>query len=62
MINVQEFSAKHIRETHAIAGQPLPRRAVIVLSAGPNRQIETSSEQLFETFEIRGDDIAFRIR
>jgi hypothetical protein len=62
MINVQEFSTKHIREIHAIAGRPLPRRAVVVLSAGPNRQIETSSEQLFERFQVLGDDIVFRIR
>jgi hypothetical protein len=62
LINMQEFSTKHIRDFHAIAGQPLPRRVVLILSAGPNRQIETSSEQLFETFQIRGDDIAFRLR
>ena len=62
LINVQEFSTKHIRENHAIAGQPLPRRAVMVISAGPNRQIETSSEQVFETFRVFGDDIVFRIK
>jgi hypothetical protein len=62
MINVQEFSPKHIRDAHAVAGQPLPRRVVIVLSAGPNRQVETSSEQAFQTFQIFGDDIAFRIQ
>lgn len=62
MINMQEFSTKHIRELHALVGQPLPRRVVLILSAGPNRQIETSAEQLFENFQIRGDDIAFRIR
>ena len=62
MINVQEFSTKHIREVHAVAGQPLPRRVVIVLSAGPNRQVETPSEQPFENFQIFGDDIAYRIR
>jgi hypothetical protein len=62
LINVQEFSTKHIREFHSVVNQPLPRRVVLVLSAGPNRQIETSSEQLFETFLIKGDDIAFRLR
>jgi hypothetical protein len=62
LINMQEFSTKHIREFHQIVGQPLPRRVVLILSAGPNRQIETSSEQLFENFQIRGDDIAFRLR
>jgi hypothetical protein len=62
MINVQEFGTKHVREAHGIRGQPLPRRVVVVLSAGPNRQIETSSEQLFDVFQIRGDDIGFRIR
>jgi hypothetical protein len=62
MINVQELSTKHIRENHAIAGRPLPRRVVMVLSAGPNGQIETSSEQLFENFRVLGDDIVFRIK
>lgn len=62
LINMQEFSTKHIRQYHALVNQPLPRRVVLVLSAGPNRQIETPSEQLFETFQVRGDDIAFRIR
>jgi hypothetical protein len=62
LINMQEFSTKHIVQYHRIVGQPLPRRVVLVLSAGPNRMIETSSEQLFETFLVRGDDIAFRIR
>jgi hypothetical protein len=62
LINVQELSTKHINQFHKIIGQPLPRRVVLVLSAGPNRLIETSSEQLFETFQVQGDDIAFRIR
>jgi hypothetical protein len=62
MVNVQEFSTRHIREAHSIPGQPLPRRVVIVLSAGPNGQIETPSEQPFQTFQIFGDDIAYRVQ
>jgi hypothetical protein len=40
----------------------LPKIAVIVLSAGPNRTIETSAEQQFNDFRASGDDIVFRIK
>ena len=38
------------------------RLAVVVLSAGPNRTIETEFEQLNDSFEAGGDDIVFRIQ
>ena len=40
----------------------LPKVAVIVLSAGPNRTIETDAEQQFDRFVASGDDIVFRIK
>jgi hypothetical protein len=40
----------------------LPKIAVIVLSAGPNRTIETGAEQQFDQFKAAGDDIVFRIK
>ena len=40
----------------------LPKIAVVVLSAGPNRTIETSAEQQFDAFTTSGDDIVFRIK
>ncbi|HLH32670.1 MAG TPA: hypothetical protein VKY31_15830 [Terriglobia bacterium] len=40
----------------------LPQIAVIVLSAGPNRNIETPVDQPFNTFKAQGDDIVFRIK
>jgi type II secretory pathway pseudopilin PulG len=62
MINVQELHAPHIRQVHARRDGSLPRRVVIALSAGPNGIIETSAEQEFDVFQVRGDDIASRIR
>ena len=38
------------------------RVAVVVLSAGANRTIETRFDQLSESFEADGDDIIFRIQ
>jgi len=35
---------------------------VIVISAGPNRALETSDAQTGETFTVNGDDIVFRIK
>ena len=37
-------------------------RAVLVLSAGPNRTIETSSGQQGDSVAVSGDDIVFRVK
>ena len=37
-------------------------RAVLVLSAGPNRTIETSAEQQGASVAVSGDDIVFRVK
>jgi hypothetical protein len=62
MINVQELHAPHIRSEHARPDGTLPRRVVIVLSAGPNGLIETSAEQDFDVFMVRGDDVVSRVK
>jgi hypothetical protein len=65
MINVQELNAKHLLEAHSglVAGPgALPKIAVVVLSAGPNRLIETSAAQQFDAFAAVGDDIVFRVK
>jgi hypothetical protein len=40
----------------------MPQLAVVVLSAGPNRNIETAVDQQFNQFAPAGDDIIFRIK
>jgi type II secretory pathway pseudopilin PulG len=68
MINVRELHAGHLLApdfagVHGISGPGnLPKIAVIVLSAGPNRTIETGAEQQFDNFQAAGDDIVFRIK
>jgi len=40
----------------------LPALAVVVISAGPNRNIETPVDQCYNSFVAAGDDIVFRIK
>ena len=68
LINIRELHTGHLLDT-AFAGTHgangpgnVPKVAVIVLSAGPNRTIETSAEQRFDDFVAFGDDIIFRIK
>ena len=66
LINVRELHAGFLlsRRYQGVSGGPgnLPKIAVVVLSAGPNRTIETGAEQQFDAFTVRGDDIVFRIK
>ena len=64
LINVQELHSKHLLTSHSALGGPgaLPKIAVIVLSAGPNRTIETRADQQFDDFNAIGDDIVFRVK
>jgi len=68
MINVRELHAGHLLDaafatTHGVGGPGnLPKIAVVVLSAGPNRTIETNGEQQFDEFTPVGDDIVFRVK
>lgn len=68
LINIRELHAGHLLDsgfssTHGVGGPGnLPKIAVIVISAGPNRTLETSAEQQFDQFKASGDDIVFRIK
>ena len=68
LINVRELHAGHLLDPaftsiHGVNGPgSLPKIAVVVLSAGPNRTIETGAEQQFDNFKVSGDDIVFRIK
>ena len=64
MINVQELHATHLRDEHGDLTDvgALPKIAVVVLSAGPNRMIETAGDQSFDSFTAAGDDILFRVK
>ena len=60
MINVRKLHVRHFRELGSAA--VLPTIAVLVLSAGPNRILETAADQPGSEFESQGDDIVFRIK
>jgi Tfp pilus assembly protein PilE len=62
MINVRELHTRHLREVHTAVNSSIPKRVVMVISAGPNRQLETPSEQPFELFRVLGDDIISRLK
>ena len=60
LINVRKLHVKHFADIGA--SETLPQIGVVVISAGPNRALETSSSQAGETFQVVGDDIVFRIK
>ena len=62
-VNVQMLTPAGIQLAHdtLTLGQG-QRPAVFVISAGPNRQIETRFDQVSEAFVAGGDDIVFRIQ
>lgn len=70
MINIRELHSGHLLDSafatvhgsSAAGVGNLPKIAVVVISAGPNRAIETSAEQQFDAFKALGDDIVFRIK
>jgi type II secretory pathway pseudopilin PulG len=67
LINIRELHAGHLLDPafstiHGGGPGNLPKIAVIVISAGPNRTLETSAEQHFDAFAAGGDDIVFRIK
>ena len=63
LVNVQLLTPKGVQIEHDTlrlgTGQ---RAAVFVVSAGPNRQLETKFDQVTENFVAGGDDIVFRIQ
>jgi len=62
MINVRNLHAGYLRTFDGGSSSALPKLAVIVISAGPNRNIETRVDQSFDNFAAAGDDIVFRIK
>ncbi len=60
LINVRKLHVRHFRELGTT--EVLPDIAVLVLSAGPNRILETGADQPGRDFESQGDDIVFRIK
>ena len=60
LINVRKLHVKHFADIGAT--ETLPRIGVVVISAGPNRALETSDSQNGEDFTVLGDDITFRIK
>jgi hypothetical protein len=69
IINIREAHVRHLsdlgfsqlhRDFQMEGG--IVKTAVFVISAGPNRTLETSSEQSADGFQPAGDDIIFRIK
>jgi len=61
IVNVRNLHSGYLK-TLSGSSSRLPKLAVIVLSAGPNRNIETRVDQSFDSFSAAGDDIVFRIK
>jgi hypothetical protein len=62
MIKVRALNAEYLLSLEGSGPGSLAKIAVIVLSAGPNRTIETSPNQQFDNFAALGDDIVFRVK
>lgn len=58
MVNICYFHPDGL----AIDGRGNVKRAVFVISAGPNRRIDTPFEQPITTATVRGDDIVYRLQ
>ena len=69
MVNIREAHVRHlsdpafqsIHQNFQPAGG-IVKTAVFVISAGPNRQLETNSEQSADGFIPAGDDLIFRVK
>ena len=66
MINVRMlhvgFFESGLGASLILGTEVLPEIAVVVISAGPNRALETSASQQGAAFTVLGDDIVFRIK
>jgi hypothetical protein len=67
IINVRNLHAGYLKNlsnpnTYGAAPGTLPGLGVVVLSAGPNRNIETFVDQPASSVTVGGDDIVFRIK
>jgi type II secretory pathway pseudopilin PulG len=62
-VNIQLLTAKGVQMAHSTLTLSTGQRpAVFVVSAGPNRQLETRFDQVAEAFAAGGDDVVFRIQ
>jgi hypothetical protein len=62
ILNVRNLHPKYLQTYDGGSASALPKLAVIVISAGANRNIETPVDQPFDNFAAQGDDIVFRIK
>jgi hypothetical protein len=66
MLNVRMLHVSFFQTAEGTAlkvgTEVLPKIAVMVISAGPHRALETSDRQDGDNFEVKGDDIVFRIK
>ena len=66
LINVRMLHVSFFQSAEGAAlkvgTEVLPEISVVVISAGPNRALETSDRQRGDDFTVRGDDIVFRIK
>jgi type II secretory pathway pseudopilin PulG len=63
LVNVQLLTPKGVQLEHeTLALGTGQRLAVFVVSAGPNRQLETKFDQFAEAFVAGGDDVVYRIQ
>ncbi len=60
MINVRKLHTRHFSDIEST--ETLPSIAVLVVSAGPNRILETGTDIGSKDFESLGDDVVFRIK
>ncbi len=60
LINVRKLHVKHFVDIGSTG--VLPNIAVIVVSAGPNRALETPADQTGKDFVVVGDDVVFQIK
>ena len=69
LVNIREAHVRHlsdasfasIHENFTVEGNII-KTALFIISAGPNRTLDTNSEQSADGFRPMGDDILFRIK
>jgi len=62
LVNVRNLNAGYLDQLPRDAAGKVQNLAVIVISAGADRSIETPVDQKFDSFKVDGDDIVFRIK
>jgi type II secretory pathway pseudopilin PulG len=62
LVNVQLLTSQGVQMDTTLTLGTGQRPAVFVISAGPNRQLETKFDQVADAFAAGGDDVVFRIQ